>query len=96
LSLAVATLSHTSADIVQCVVSTPLFATLPPLLYIVYCDTMNFTLSIVHLFDLILAPVRGWGFAFGGWWADIQNRDCLYKNPNTSEMIVIYKFDTFL
>nr|DAS35108.1 MAG TPA: hypothetical protein [Caudoviricetes sp.] len=95
--VALTKLCHISACIVQFVVFTPLFATLPPPLYIVYCDTMNFTLSIVHTFAIIQSPLRGWGFAFGEWRADIQNRDCLYKNPDSSKSMVnlIYKFKPF-
>jgi len=46
---------------------------------------MNFTLFFVHLFGLIQSTLRGWGFAFGRGRADIQNRDCLYKNPDSSK-----------
>nr|DAW36361.1 MAG TPA: hypothetical protein [Caudoviricetes sp.] len=85
LLLAVTTLSHTSNDIVQCVVFTPLFATLPPTHYIVHCDTMNF-FNLLLLFSIYFgAPVRGWGFAFRAWVRDIENRDCLYKNPYSSK-----------
>ena len=52
---------------------------------------MNFALYIVHLFALSLAHFRGWGFAFAAWVRDIENRDCLYTNPNTSEMIAYTK-----
>ena len=76
-----ATLSHTSADIVQCVVFTPLFATLPPSLYIIRCDIVNFFYLLRYFSIYPSAPVRGWGFAFGAWVRDIENRDCLYKNP---------------
>ena len=82
LSLAVTTLSHTSTHIVQCVVFTPLFATLPPTYYIVRCDTMNFFDCLRYFSIYPSLPVRGWGFAFRRWGADIKNRDCLYKNPD--------------
>nr|DAU50368.1 MAG TPA: hypothetical protein [Caudoviricetes sp.] len=85
LSLATTTLSHTSADIVQCVVFPPLFATLPPSLYIIRCDTVNFFYLLRYFSIYFGAPVRGWGFAFGGWVRDIENRDCLYKNPDSSK-----------
>ena len=93
--VALTTLSHTSADIVQCVVFTPLFATLPPSLYIVYCNTMNFTLSIVHLFAIILAPLRGWGFAFwgGGRTYKIETAYTKIQTLQKSMVNLIYKFN---
>nr|DAJ49047.1 MAG TPA: hypothetical protein [Caudoviricetes sp.] len=65
----------------QCVVFTPCFATLPPSLYIIRCDTMNIFYLLRYFSIYPTYPVRGWGFAFGAWGADIQNRDCLYTNP---------------
>nr|DAW38590.1 MAG TPA: hypothetical protein [Caudoviricetes sp.] len=88
LSLATTTLSHTSADIVQCVVFTPLFATLPPSLYIIRCDTVNFFYLLRYFSIYPSAPVRGWGFAFGAWGRDIENRDCLYTNPILFQKVV--------
>nr|DAN47410.1 MAG TPA: hypothetical protein [Caudoviricetes sp.] len=40
------TLSHTSNDLVQFVVFTPLFATLPPTHYIVHCG--DYTISYIQ------------------------------------------------
>nr|DAV58837.1 MAG TPA: hypothetical protein [Caudoviricetes sp.] len=88
-------LCHISNHIVQCVVFTPCFATLTPPLYIVRCNTMNFALSIVHLFALSLAHFRGWGFAFGAWVRDIENRDCLYKNSRPLNKYAYTKIQTF-
>nr|DAP30654.1 MAG TPA: hypothetical protein [Caudoviricetes sp.] len=95
LSLAVTKLSHTSADIVQCFVFTPCFAILPPSLYIVLCDTVNF-LYLLLLFSIYpSAPLRGWGFAFGAWGPVIRNRDCLYTNPKALKMIAYTKIQRF-
>nr|DAN47411.1 MAG TPA: hypothetical protein [Caudoviricetes sp.] len=74
----------------QFVVFTPLFATLPPTHYIVHCDTMNF-FNLLLLFSIYFgAPLRGWGFAFRAWGADIQNRDCLYKNLNPFKYLIAF------